>query len=173
MRGRMEEASGGWMKVNCNRAFSMIKGETKKCAAGMRVVIRKGDGKVISGVACKVKVCSNIEAEAVAIREGMELAKRMRIKKIEVENDSEILYKRCIGKENMTNWKMEPYVQDIQMLKDCFEEVKWSKVSRVANKAVDWLANHVKKGMCLENWVILPPSSLVHILSRDGLPAPP
>ena len=43
---------------------------------------------MIFGVAYEVNVCSSIEAEAEAIREGMELAVKLKIRKIEVETDS-------------------------------------------------------------------------------------
>ena len=39
--------------------------------------------------------------------------------------------------------------------------------------AADWAANTAKQGMCLSGWVNLPPSSLVFILNKDGLPLLP
>ncbi|XVF47152.1 hypothetical protein PTKIN_Ptkin03bG0086300 [Pterospermum kingtungense] len=44
---------------------------------------------------------------------------------------------------------------------------------RNANKVADWVATNVKRGMCISNSVNMPPSSLVRILSRDGLPTSP
>ena len=97
----------------------------------------------------------------------MDLALKMRLRRIVVETDSEMLYKRCLGKEKVAYWKVEPYVQD------CFEEVKWSKVNTSTNKAVDWLANQVKKKDVLIKLGHFTLSSLVHILNRDGFPTPP
>ena len=64
-------------------------------------------------------------------------------------------------------------IKDIQVRIDSFEGFECAWISRKANQAADWVAKQVKKGVCLSNWVGLSPSSLVHILSRDGLPAPP
>ena len=67
----------------------------------------------------------------------MDVALKKRLKRIVVEIDFEVLYKRCIGKDRMVYWKVEPYVQDIQRIQACFEEVKWSKVNKSTNKMVD------------------------------------
>ena len=67
---------------------------------------------------------------------------------------------------------MKPFIVDILEKKASFEKIQFCRIKRSANNAADWLAKQVKKGMCLTNWVFMPPFSLVHILSRDGLPAP-
>ena len=38
--------------------------------------------------------------------------------------------------------------------------------------AADWVADKATKGMCDLGWIVQPPSFLVHILDKDGLPAP-
>ena len=81
--------------------------------------------------------------------------------------DSKILYKTIIRSNRQGDWRV-----DILGKKLGFEEVKFVKIKRSANRAVDWLAKQVKKGMILLNWVYIPLFSLVHILSRDGLPPP-
>ena len=53
------------------------------------------------------------------------------------------------------------------------EEKKIKLVRRLASKAADWVATQSREGMCPVGWLQLPPSSLVNILSRVGLPAPP
>ncbi|KAM1120691.1 hypothetical protein ACFX19_002501 [Malus domestica] len=53
-----------------------------------------------------------------------------------------------------------------------FHSISWRWVPRQANCVADWVASHCKRGMCSDAWVIRPPSSLVHIFSKDGLPCP-
>ncbi|XVE77715.1 hypothetical protein DITRI_Ditri13aG0085300 [Diplodiscus trichospermus] len=45
--------------------------------------------------------------------------------------------------------------------------------SRKANSAADWVASQTITRKCCQDWVSRPPSSLVHILNKDGLLAPP
>ena len=73
------------------------------------------------------------------------------------------MYREIEGRKKEGNWRIYPYVQDIQMRKEKFDGFECTWISRNANKAADWVANQVKKGMCESNWVGLPPSSLVHL----------
>ena len=57
----------GWMKVNCDGAFDNGK-EGKRKNAGIGAVIRAENGKVVTGIAKKVKVNSCIEAEVAALK---------------------------------------------------------------------------------------------------------
>ncbi|BFG41641.1 hypothetical protein CerSpe_279150 [Prunus speciosa] len=57
--------------------------------------------------------------------------------------------------------------QDIRFLK-----AYWAWVPHEANRSADAVPSLARKGMCLESWLVRPPSSLVHILSQDGLPCP-
>ena len=52
---------------------------------------------------------------------------------------------------------------------------KWKirDVQRSANVATDWVAHHTKKGMCESDWIKHFQFSLVRILNKDGLLAPP
>ena len=160
------------MKVNCDGAFSTKEERNMREEAGIGVVVRDGNGRVVTGVARKMRLKSCLEAEAAALREGVFLAESMGIQKIVLEIDSEIMFKELEKGKGKGNWKIMPYIQNILGKKDCFEGKKFSKIKRSANKTTDWLAKQVKQGMSLTNWVYLPPSFLVHILSRDGLPAP-
>ena len=55
------------MKVNCNGAFDNGK-EGRRKNAGIRVVIRDENGRMVIGIAKKVKVNSCIEAEVAALK---------------------------------------------------------------------------------------------------------
>ncbi|KAM1275713.1 hypothetical protein ACFX13_026101 [Malus domestica] len=96
-------------------------------------------------------------AEALAIWFGCEFAKSLGLNRIIVESDS---------KENIS-----ALAQD--MIKDIFQSCRWSWVPRSANLAVDRLASRSNTEMCGSTWISRPPSSLVHILNKNGLPCPP
>ena len=144
----------------------------KEKRVGIGVVIKDEEGKVIVGISMKVSRKTSLETKAEALRERVHLDERSGMKKIVLEIDSEIMYKEIMGRQTQGRRKMYPYVHDIHMRKTSFEGFQCSWVRR-ANQAADCIVNQVKKGMSCSNWVILPPSSFVHILSRDGLPAPP
>ncbi|BFG34632.1 hypothetical protein CerSpe_209060 [Prunus speciosa] len=56
---------------------------------------------------------------------------------------------------------------------DCKETYVWIWIPRTANQAVDHLAILANSRISPEVWVNRPPSSLLHILNKDGLPCPP
>ncbi|XVF68234.1 hypothetical protein PTKIN_Ptkin10aG0188900 [Pterospermum kingtungense] len=116
-----EKPDGGWVKVNCDGAFS---GDTRGSAtrvAGIGVVMRNEEGKSVTGLDKRITTGSVIEAEAMALYKGIMLAERDSFSKIILETDSKCIY-----------------------------EV------RNANEAADWVATHVKRGMCFSNWVNMP-----------------
>ncbi|KAI5318927.1 hypothetical protein L3X38_038635 [Prunus dulcis] len=78
-----------------------------------------------------------------------------------------------LGDVSSSNWELYPILKDIRFLKASFTNLNWAWVPREANRSVDVVASLARKAMCLESWLVRPPSSLVHILSRDGLPCPP
>ncbi|XVE73250.1 hypothetical protein DITRI_Ditri11bG0102000 [Diplodiscus trichospermus] len=51
-----------------------------------------------------------------------------------------------------------------------FCQFQWIK--RKANQAADWIATQTISRKCRQDWVLHPPSSVVHILNKDGLPTP-
>ena len=148
--------ASGWVKINCDGAFLMKNSGKWVENAGIGVVIRDEEGKVIAGESRRILVKSGEEAEAEAVKEGMILVERCGMKKVIVETDSEIVYKEIKGVADKGNWRIYPYVKDIQGRRNRFEgfECVWS--SRKANQTVDWVAKQVRKGMCVLNWVSLP-----------------
>ncbi|OMO57610.1 hypothetical protein COLO4_35238 [Corchorus olitorius] len=45
-------------------------------------------------------------------------------------------------------------------------------INRKNGRAADWVSKQYNMGIDLMTWVDRPPSSLVHILNKDGLPCP-
>ncbi|KAM1018939.1 hypothetical protein ACFX13_041104 [Malus domestica] len=59
------------------------------------------------------------------------------------------------------------------LLAKCLQEQEVSWTPRSANMAADFVARSISPEMCGFVWVVQPPSSLVGILNKDGLPCPP
>ena len=62
--------------------------------------------------------------------------------------------------------------RDIKHLLKQISEKKVVLVRRNANCIADWIAKEAMKGMSEFDWIKQPPSSLMYILDKDGLPAP-
>lgn len=72
------------------------------------------------------------------------------------------------------NWEIYPIIRLTVDSKTAFQVCRWSWVPRLANMAADFLALHNGTGMSASVWVDRrPPSMLVHVLNKDGLPPPP
>ncbi|XVF61447.1 hypothetical protein PTKIN_Ptkin08bG0130300 [Pterospermum kingtungense] len=139
-----------WVKINCDAAF---KDEGLQADnVGIRMIIKDDSGKFLAEFVDSYVASSSIVAEAMAVKEGILLAKEMGYQNIILETDSK---------------------SDIVKLKDSFAGFRCSWVNKKANKVAGWLARLIKKGMSCVGRVLVPPSSLVHILDKDGLPVPP
>ncbi|OMO51166.1 hypothetical protein CCACVL1_29964, partial [Corchorus capsularis] len=69
-------------------------------------------------------------------------------------------------------WKISAIIADIQWLVRQANDEKFQYVKCMANLAADWVARQTREGMISQEWVERPSSSLVHIMSKDGLPTP-
>ncbi|PPD79111.1 hypothetical protein GOBAR_DD23964 [Gossypium barbadense] len=68
-------------------------------------------------------------------------------------------------------WKIQPYIPYLLKQKGNFVDFDFEKVGKEANRAADWCAHLAMKGMCFDDRVSEPTSSLVKVLRSDGLPA--
>ncbi|CAN6679891.1 unnamed protein product [Malus baccata var. baccata] len=94
--------------------------------------------------------------EALAILRGCELAMDLGHRSVIIESDSKAIIS-----------SLSP------SLGESFQDCRWSWVPRSANITEDTLALRRSTKMCNITWVCTPPSSLVHVLNKDGLPCPP
>ncbi|CAL2272791.1 unnamed protein product [Prunus armeniaca] len=90
-----------------------------------------------------------------------------------VETDFKVCFAAVQEDISVSNWTLYPILYDIRMLKASFSSLRWAWTTRDANHAADWVASQARRGLCAEAWVIRPPTALVYVLSRDGLPCPP
>ncbi|XVE75500.1 hypothetical protein DITRI_Ditri12bG0098400 [Diplodiscus trichospermus] len=103
---------------------------------------------MIAGASKGFKARNVLQAEALALRDGVKLAVEKKYEKVIFENDSKILHTELANKS-------------------------FRLVSRKANRAADWLAVQARKGLSFCEWQMPLATTLVGIMNKDGLPAPP
>ncbi|OMO69938.1 hypothetical protein COLO4_28853 [Corchorus olitorius] len=128
---------------------------------------------MIAGIGKHLTGESALVTEALAVKEGLKLARNKGLlSNVVFEMDSELVYKSVVSADNRADWRLSPVLADIRSLADHFSGVKFKCVKRKANMAADWVATRSRMGMCFADLSQNQPSSLVHILCKDGLPAP-
>ncbi|XVE60466.1 hypothetical protein DITRI_Ditri05aG0130900 [Diplodiscus trichospermus] len=158
--------SCGWIKINCDGGFYS---SAKRASIG--VVVRNHDGKLIDDLNEIVKADCPIVAEATVVKMGVQIAVNSGYSNVIVETDSANLFTDVVGK-GVKNWKFWSLVQEIRNYLNKIPNNQFRLIRRIANQATNWIAAQTIKGKCREDWVTHPPSSLVFILDKDGLPAP-
>ena len=140
------------------------------------VVVRDAEGAEGRFVAVgkwKTHALNAAEAEANAILTGYELAKSLNLQDIVVESDSKVNISCLLNDISYGCWEAFPSLSKIVRLKEAFQRCCWSWVPRSANLVADRLVSRFNTEMYGSSWVNQPPSSLVHVLNKDGLPCPP
>ncbi|OMO87766.1 reverse transcriptase [Corchorus capsularis] len=160
----------GHLKINCDGAFDELTG-TAACG----VIVRDCNGRIIDGLAKPLLVTSSVEAEAIAVKEALILAKDRQFEHFAIETDSEVVQRSITSspKDYVLDWKILPIVKDIKDAMALISTVDISWIGRKANMAANWVATSMRKGMCPLDWVSRPPSQLLYICDKDGVPAPP
>ncbi|OMO93815.1 hypothetical protein COLO4_16656 [Corchorus olitorius] len=157
-----------WIKVNSDGAFSSHSGK-----AGIGVVVRNSDGEVLDAFGKSVVARDALMAEALVMREGAKLAVAANHEKVIFEVDSAILFADVNNKDcSKIDWKIKAVVQDIHILVNSLQHKKFQLVNRGANLAADWFTKQSRLGMNSADWRRHPPSFLVGIWNKDGVPAP-
>ncbi|KAM2126642.1 hypothetical protein ACFX1R_006637 [Malus domestica] len=141
--------------------------------SGLGVVFRSSNGTLINGVSTPCLSSSTLQTEAKAALLAVRSAKDSNFSNVVFESDSLELIRSLKNDFKKANWTIFPLLIQIRNLSSQFRSLNWRWVPRQVNSATDWVASHCKRRMCSDVWVIRPPSSLVHILSKDGLPCPP
>ncbi|CAB4270209.1 unnamed protein product [Prunus armeniaca] len=157
-----------YVKINTDGSW-----KSGSAMAGVGVIIRKIACSCIGGLAAQVRAQFPLMAEVLALKHGLLRAKELNLVNVVVESDSQVAINSVQKDVSSSNWELYPILKDIRFLKAYFTNLNWARVPREANRSADAVASLARKGMCLESWLVQPPSSLVHILSWDGLPCPP
>ncbi|KAM1037304.1 hypothetical protein ACFX2C_032125 [Malus domestica] len=136
------------------------------------VVARQDGGRFRAAVRSSVLAPSSLVAESFAILRGCELGASLGFSSVLIESDSLQAISYLNGSLENGSWEAFPILARAQRLGSAFQNCRWSWVPRSANLAADVLASADFTEMCDFVWVDRPPSSLVHVLSNDGLPCP-
>ncbi|KAM2676114.1 hypothetical protein EV1_002812 [Malus domestica] len=158
----------GIIKVNFDGAWS-----SNTLQSGLGVVFRSANGAILNGVSTPCLSSSALQTEAKAAFLAVRSERDNYFRDMVFESDSLELIRSFKSDFKKANWTIFPLLIQIRNLSSQFHSISWKWVPRQANSAADWVASHCKRRMCSDVWVIRPPSSLVHILSKDGLPCPP
>ncbi|KAM2124648.1 hypothetical protein ACFX1Q_015215 [Malus domestica] len=156
-----------WYKVNVVASWNSI---TKK--GYIAIVIRGSNGRFIAARRQSITASRMEEAEAMVVLEGCKLVNHLELRKIIIESNSkEVVSSLCTSIYN-GRWETFPVLWKAMQLKASFQQCRWSWVPRSANMVADKLASVKNSEMSNYTWVERPPSSIVHILIKDGLPCP-
>ena len=117
------------------------RGNPGKAAAG--IVLYDDNGKVIDTKGMYLGVTTNNIAEYKGIILGLETAIKNNIKKIDCFMDSELIIKQLNGQYKVKNQGLRELYNQVNKLKDNFEEITFTHVLRSKNKNADLLVNKV------------------------------
>ncbi|KAM1091578.1 hypothetical protein ACFX13_019338 [Malus domestica] len=141
--------------------------------ATLAAVLRDHNGQFVAAHKLSIGALSVVFAEAMALLKGCKLAAELGFRWIVAESDSLEVVSSLKGDISNGSWEVFPILENTLMLGNSFQGCRWSWVPRLDNQSADRLASRTNLEMCGKTWDRRPPSSLVHILNKDGLPCPP
>ena len=109
--------------------------------AGAGACIRDEDGAVVSEDCRYLGEATNNVAEYEALLLGMERAKELGARRIEMRADSELVVRQLNGEYRVRNPALQRLYARVQQLESEFESVEYRHVPRAENRAADRLAN--------------------------------
>ena len=114
--------------------------------AGAGAVIKSPDGSIVKKLKKYLNITTNNMAEYQALIIALEAAHSLRIKRIRVLADSELMVKQINGEYRVKSAALRPlYERAVNLLKE-FKEAKIEHVYREENSAADALANEAIDG---------------------------
>ncbi|KAM2273902.1 hypothetical protein ACFX1S_043777 [Malus domestica] len=157
-----------FVKINVDASWSHA---SRSGFAG--VVIRDASGQFVAAERFALSTPSVAVAEAMALLCGCKLGSSLGFQSVLVESDSKESIDWLSGDVEVGSWKAFPVLSRVKVESEAFQFCRWSWVPRSANGAADFLASRSFPEMGSRVWVHRPPSSLVFVLNKDGLPCPP
>ena len=101
----------GWYKINCDGGFKKESDE-----AGIGVVVRNAEGKLVDGYSGTVKADNVLVVEAKAVKRGVKLAIEKNYHKVIVEMDSKTVHDEIVKEKMERNWRIWPLMRDIRRM---------------------------------------------------------
>ncbi|GLJ39351.1 hypothetical protein SUGI_0803550 [Cryptomeria japonica] len=105
-------------------------------------VIRDVDWILFCGASKCLDACTNNVVEMEALALGIKLCIKFDIRYVEIEGDS-LLCIRAISSGRSLNWHLDNWAEYICGLLVNVKDFSLRHVYREANRAADWVANHV------------------------------
>lgn len=152
----MEDA----LKANVDASFHQ---HTSSAFSG--VIIRNFEGSVVSGLSRKHKTCYALTAEALALRDAMNLASNLLIDKVVFESDCLELVQSCRGE--IQRGEISGIMQDVQHLKRNFLKCDFTWTARAGNVVAHQIAALVRRDLLSSDWIFNQPLVVKQQLERD------
>lgn len=109
--------------------------------AGVGVVIYDDKGKIILEEKKFIGHATNNQAEYNGLIFALELAKKLKAKKVKIMLDSELVVNQLLGKYRVKNESLKPLFQKVLSLTNNFEKISFFHTKRDGNKLADKLVN--------------------------------
>ncbi|KAM1682686.1 hypothetical protein EV1_033614 [Malus domestica] len=157
-----------FLKINVDASWSC-----SSLSGFVGVVVRDAFGQFKAAARYAISSPSVAVAEALALLRGCELGSSLGFQSVIMESDSRESIDWLSGVGDNGSWEAFPVLTRVKVVSAAFQSCCWSWVSRTANGAADCIASRVFPEMGSWVWIDRPPSSLVFVLNKDGLPCPP
>jgi ribonuclease HI len=109
--------------------------------AGIGVVLRDADNALVKNIDRFIGIATNNVAEYTALITGMEEARKLKVKVITINTDSELIAKQLGGEYKVKSPALKDLYSKVSRLLDDFEYVSINNIPREKNKDADRLAN--------------------------------
>ncbi|XVE66272.1 hypothetical protein DITRI_Ditri08aG0067300 [Diplodiscus trichospermus] len=104
-----ERLENEWLKINVDCSY-----ERKTNKAGARIIVRDHNAEAVIGRSKEIQADSAIQAEVMALREGMNVENNFW--KAIFKVDSRDLYSKIVNREGDVDWRIMLIITNIQML---------------------------------------------------------
>ena len=109
--------------------------------AGVGVVVTTPDGEVLAELAEPIGWATNNVAEYRAVIAGLEQARSLGARRVQVKVDSQLVVRQLTGAWQVNTAALQSLFAEARRLVDGFEQVSFEQVPREANRRADALAN--------------------------------
>ena len=106
-------------------------------------VICKMDDNVVEKSGFYIGIATNNQAEYKALLKGLNRAKTLGVRKLNVFMDSELIVKQLNGLYKIKNKNLEPLYRQVKELANSFTEISFTHVPRLMNKEADDEVNRI------------------------------
>ncbi|MDD5131304.1 MAG: ribonuclease HI family protein [bacterium] len=110
------------------------------------IVIYNDQGEIIAEHKKTLGICTNNMAEYQALLKLLDMAIELKISKILIRSDSQLLVKQMQGHYKVKDEKIKALYHKAQTLLNSFDAIEYCHIPRTENKLADQLANEALDG---------------------------